>query len=73
MAVPPIVVKMAAEAATDKRAWKAVGVLIAAVLMPMIITLLIIASLFAGITSENKNLLDYSFAGVSIPAEFTEE
>lgn len=73
MAVPPIVVKMAAEAATDKHTWKVIAVLIAAVLMPMIITLLIIASLFAGITSENKNLLDYSFKYYSIPHSFTNE
>lgn len=73
MAVPPIVVKMAAEAATDKHTWKVIAVLIAAVLMPMIITMLIIASLFAGITSENKNLLDYSFKYYSIPHSFTNE
>ena len=73
VAVSPIVIKAALTAAADKRVWKAIAVLIAAALMPMIITLLIIASLFAGITSENKNLLDYSFKYYSIPHSFTNE
>lgn len=73
MAVPPIVIKAALTAATDKRAWKVVAVLIAAILMPIIIIILMIASIFSGSESANNNLLDYSFAGAAIPSEFTDE
>ncbi len=73
MAVPPIVIKAALTAATDKRFWKVVAVLIAALLAPIIIVVMMIASLVSGVETANNNLLDYSFAGASIPAEFTEE
>ena len=71
MAVPAIVIKLAATAATDKRTWKILAVLIAAALMPMILALAVLASVFAGISGENKSLLDYSFKYYSIPYNFT--
>lgn len=61
MAVSPVVIKAIVTAATDKRTWKAVAVLIAAILMPIIIVILMIISIFSGVESANKNLLDYSF------------
>ena len=73
MAVPPIVIKLAATAATDKRTWKILAVLIAAALMPMILALAVLTSVFAGISGENKSLLDYSFKYYSIPYNFTYE
>lgn len=73
MAVPPIVIKAALTAATDKRFWKVVAIIITAILMPIILFILMIAAMFSGVETANNNLLDYSFAGVSVPAEFTEE
>jgi len=73
MAVPPIVIKLALTAATDKRFRKVVAIIITAILMPIILFILMIAAMFSGVETANNNLLDYSFAGVSIPAEFTEE
>ena len=73
MAVPAIVIKLAATAATDKRTWKILAVLIAAVLTPMILALAVLTSVFAGISGENKSLLDYSFKYYSIPYNFTYE
>ena len=71
MAVPPIVIKLAATAATDKQTWKILAVLIASALMPMILALAVLASVFAGISGENKSLLDYSFKYYIIPYNFT--
>ena len=73
MAVPVVVVKAIAVAATDKRVWKVVAVLLAALLMPIIILILLICSLVSGTESANQSLLDYSFKGVSISQDFTDE
>lgn len=73
MAVPVIVVKALATAATDKRFWKLLTVLIAAVLMPLIIAVLLILALFVGTEDANTRLLDCSFRNAPIPSEFTEE
>ncbi len=73
MVVPPIVIKLAAAAASDKRTWKILAVLIAAALMPMILALAVLASVFAGISGENKTLLDYSFKNARMPYSFTTE
>ena len=73
MAVHPIVIKAIATAATDKRTWHIIAILIAALLMPIIITVLLVASLFAGTQSANRDLLDYSFKNKLIPLSFTAE
>lgn len=73
MAVSPIVVKAIVTAATDKRTWKAVAVIITAILMPIIIVILMVAAMFSGVESANKNLLDYSFSDAKIPADFNGE
>jgi hypothetical protein len=73
VAVPPIVIKAALTAATDKRFCKVVAIIITAILMPIILFILMIAAMFSEVETANNNLLDYSFAGASIPAEFTEE
>ncbi len=73
MAVPPIVIKLAVTAATDKRTWKVVAALIAAVFVPIIVAVMMIGALFSGVETANNNLLDYSFSDVLAPEEFTEE
>lgn len=73
MAVSPIVIKAIATAATDKRTWQAIAVVIAAILTPIIIAVMMICALFSGTETANNNLLDYSFAGTEIPKEFTDE
>ena len=73
MAVPVVVVKAIAVAATDKRVWKVIAVLLAALLMPIIMLILLICSLVSGTESANQSLLDYSFKGVSISQNFTDE
>lgn len=73
MAVSPVVIKAIVTAATDKRTWKALAILLAAIFMPLILLILMIAGMVSGVESANNNLLDYSFAGSEIPAEFTDE
>ena len=73
MAVPVVVVKAIAVAATDKRVWKVIAVLIMALLTPIILIILMIGALISGTESANQTLLDYSFKGVSISQDFTYE
>lgn len=73
MAVPPIVIKALATAATDKRFWKLLAVIAAAILVPIILMVLMILALFAGTEEINGNMLDYSFKNTAMPSEFTEE
>ena len=73
MAVPVVVVKAIATAATDKNVQKIVAVIIAALLMPIIIVILMIYSLVSGTENANQSLLDYSFKGVSISQDFNDE
>ncbi|MCM1062362.1 MAG: hypothetical protein NC452_19055 [Eubacterium sp.] len=73
MAVPVVVVKVLATAATDKRARNVILVLIAAILMPIIILILLICSLVSGTESANQSLLDCSFKGTAISEDFTDE
>ena len=62
-----------AVAATDKRVWKVIAVIIAALLMPIIIVILMICALVSGTESANQSLLDYSFKGASISQDFNDE
>ena len=73
MAVPVIVLKAVATAATSKKGRNVLAVLIAAILMPIIIVILMICALVSGTENANQNLLDYSFKGVSISQDFTDE
>ena len=56
MAAPAIAMarKAAIAAATDKRTWKAAGILIAAILTPVILAIVMILSLLSG-TSQHNN------------------
>lgn len=73
MAVPVVVVKAIAVAATDKRVWKVIAVLITALLTPIILIILMIGALISGTESANQSLLGYNFKGVSISQDFNDE
>ncbi len=73
MAVSPAVIKLIITAATDKRTWKVVAIIIATLLMPLILLIFLIAGMVSGVETANNNLLDYSFKGVSISQEFTDD
>lgn len=73
MAVPVVVLKAVATAATSKKGRNVLAVLIAAILMPIIIVILMICALISGTESANQSLLDYSFKGVSISQDFNAE
>ena len=77
MAAPAAItlaVKAAITAATDKRTWKAVGVIIAAILTPFILVIVMILSLLSGTSQHNNAAIDLCFNGgdisASIPAEY---
>ena len=69
-----LAVKAAIAAATDKRTWKAVGVVIAAILTPFILIIVMIMSLLSGTADHNNSAVDLTFHGGSIssqvPAEY---
>lgn len=68
-----LAVKMAIAAASDKRTWKAVGVLIAAVLTPFILIIVMIMSLLSGTAQHNDSAVDLVFNGGSISAQVPAE
>ena len=73
MAVSPAVIKLIITAATDKRTWKVVAIIIATLLLPFILLIVMLAGMVSGVQSANNNLLDYCFKGGSISQEFTDE
>ncbi len=73
MAVSPAMVKVIVTAATDKRTWKVVGIIIAMILLPFILLIMMIAGMVSGVESANNELLDYSFAKKAMPTNFTDE
>ena len=73
MAVPVVVLKAVATAATSKKGRNVIAVLIVALLMPIIIVILMICALVSGTESANQSLLDYSFKGASISQDFNDE
>lgn len=73
MAVSSAVIKLIITAATDKRTWKVVAIIIATLLLPLILLIFLLAGMISGVETANNNLLDYSFKGVSISQEFTDE
>lgn len=73
MAVSPVVIKAIVTAATDKRTWKVLAILLAAIFMPLFLLIFMIAAMFSGVGTANNDLLDYSFVGTSMPSEFTNE
>ncbi|BAH08469.1 M23 family metallopeptidase [Clostridium kluyveri] len=69
-----LAVKAAIAAVTDKRTWKAVGMVIAAILTPFILIIVMIMSLLSGTAEHNNSAVDLTFHGRSIssqvPAEY---
>jgi len=69
-----LAVKAAIAAATDKRTWKAIGVVIAAILTPFILIIVMIVSLLSGATEHNNAAIELCFNGGNIssamPAEY---
>jgi hypothetical protein len=66
-------VKAAVALATDKRTWKAIGVVIASILTPIILIVVMIASILSSGSDHNKAAIDLSFNGGSIPAAMPAE
>lgn len=77
MAAPAIAlaVKAAIAASTDKRTWKAAGILIAVILTPVILAIVMILSLLSGTSQHNNAAVDLCFNGgafsSSAPAKYT--
>jgi hypothetical protein len=69
-----IAIKAAIAAATDKRTWKVIGILIAAILTPLILMIVMILSLLSGTSEHNNAAIDLCFNGgvvaSSAPAEY---
>lgn len=68
-----LAVKAAIAAATDKRTWKAVGVLIAAILTPFILIIVMITSLLSGTAHHNNTAVALSFHGGVISGQVPED
>jgi len=66
-------VKAAVAVATDKRTWKAIGVVIASILTPFILIVVMISSILSAGSDHNKAAIELSFNGGSIPAAMPAE
>lgn len=73
MAISPVILKKLVAAALDERARKAAAIMTTSCLMPVILLILMIASAFSETNAKNKELLDYSFAGASLPSGISDE
>lgn len=76
MAAPAAItlaVKAAGALATDKRTWKAIGVVIASILTPIILIIVMISSILSAGSDHNKAAIDLSFNGGRIPAAMPAE
>ena len=70
----PALIKAAVVLATDKRTWEAVGVVVAAVLTPFILTVIAISSMLNAAANHNNAAVRLTFHGgtlpVSLPVEY---
>lgn len=76
MAAPAAItlaVKAVAALATDKRTRKAIGVVIASILTPIILIIVMISSILSAGSDHNKAAIDLSFNGGRIPAAMPTE
>lgn len=73
MAISPVILKKLVATALDERARKAAAVMTTSCLMPIILLILMIASAFSETNAKNKELLDYSFAGTSLPSGISDK
>ena len=58
-----LAVKTAVLVATDKRTWKVIGVIIAAILTPFILIIVMITSMLSGTANHNNAAIDLTFNG----------
>lgn len=68
-----LVVKAAIAAATDKRTWKTIGVIIASILTPFILVIVMITSLLSGTANHNNTAVQLSFHGGVISGQVPED
>lgn len=68
-----LAVKAAVAAATDKRTWKSVAVLIAAILTPFILIIVMIVSMLSATADHNNSAIDLTFYGGSISEQVPTE
>ena len=68
-----LAVKAAVAAASDKRTWKALGVIIAAILTPFILIIVMITSLLSGTADHNNMAVQLSFHGGVISGQVPED
>ncbi len=68
-----LAVKAAITAATDKRTWKVVGVILAAILTPFILIVVMITSLLFGTAEHNNSAVQLTFHGGAISDKVPED
>lgn len=73
MAVPPVLIKAAAAAASDKRTYKVLGTVLTALLMPVLFLIFLVIVLVTGVTEANYTMLDYVFSDIALPGSVTQE
>ena len=72
MAVHPLVLKAIAMAATDKRTWKFLAVLIATLLTPVIFLVICIVMIFSSAEVTSGSVIEYCFANTALPQNMPE-
>jgi len=68
-----LAVEAAIAAATDRRTWKAVGILIAAILTPLILAVVMIVSLLSAAAEHNNAAIDLCFNGGAVSSQVPED
>ena len=69
----PLLIKAAVLLVTDKRTWKAIAVLLAAILTPFILIVTVICSLLSGTAHHNNAAVELTFSGGSLPITMPSE
>ena len=73
MAAGAIIAKVAATVLSNKKGREIVMILITAILMPIILLVLMVISIFSGTANTNVSLIDCCFKNAAIPSSFTDE
>lgn len=68
-----LAVKAAVAVATDERTWKVVGMIVAAILTPLILIIICLMSLLSGTSSHNNAAVDLSFNGGIVDSQMPQE
>ena len=69
----PALIKAAVVLLTDKRTWKAIGVVVAAILTPFILLVVILCSMLSGTANHNNAAVELTFYGGSLPITMPSE